>query len=226
VLRSAKPKPMGTKLLIYDGTRRKGESLLRTAWALGSKLYRLLGRVDASYSAKSWADALTWLTRQGEHACIDEIQFWGHGTWGNVYIANDILSIRSLCEDHVHYALLQTLKGKLRTDGSSLVWFRTCETFGAAAGQAFAAKLTRLLNAKAAGHTHIIGVWQSGLHGLNPGEAPHWSASEGLKDGSAENPKTAHGSWPNSVRSLHFMNGEIPEAWFRSAQNKPDKLGP
>jgi hypothetical protein len=206
---------MGKKLLIYDGTRRKGEALLRTAWAMGSTLYRGLGRVDSAYGAKSWPDALNWLAREGEHTGIDEIQFWGHGTWGNVYIANDILSIRSLHEDHEHYALLQALKSRLRPDGSSLVWFRTCETFGTAAGQAFATKLTQLLHTRAAGHTHVIGVWQSGLHGLNPGDMPHWSSSEGLKDGTAENPKTARESSPNAERSLHFMNGKIPEAWFQ-----------
>jgi hypothetical protein len=207
-------KPTGKRVLVYDGVPRKGERLLRMAWAVGARLYKRLGWIDAAHGAQSWQDALTWIANHD--GSIQEIQFWGHGKWGMVFIDNDVLAVSSLRDGHEHHPLLLKIAQKLTRGGTALVWFRTCETFGAAAGQAFAKELSTLLGARVAGHTHIIGILQSGLQGLAPGEEPHWAAEEGLAKGSAQNPKDAHTSSPSAPRTVHFLNGKFPEAWFKS----------
>jgi hypothetical protein len=208
--------PKGKRVLVYDAVPRKGERLLRAAWAVGARVYKLLGWIDAAHGARSWQDALTWLAGQGD--ALDEVQFWGHGKWGMVFIDNDVLSVSSLRDGHEHHPLLLKVADKLTHDGKALVWFRTCETFGAVAGQAFAKELSTLLNARVAGHTHVIHLLQSGLHGLRPGEEPHWAAEEGLAKGTAQHPKDAQTSSPSAPRTVHFMNGKFPEAWFKSPE--------
>jgi hypothetical protein len=205
---------MGKRLLIYDGTEKAGEKLLRTAWATGAKLYRTMGRVDAVFGAQDWASALGWLVSQKGSEPIDEVQFWGHGKWGKVYIANDILSADAMRSGHAHHGLLTDLRERLSGE-RALVWFRTCETFGARAGQDFAAQLGDFLGARVAGHTFVIGAFQSGLHGLLPGERPHWSPTEGLREGTADDPRDAFDSTPGAPNTLHFMNGQVPDGWFR-----------
>jgi hypothetical protein len=209
----------GQRLLIYDGTTRKGEGPLRAAWATGAKLYRAMGRVDRILGAQSWDQALAWLLQEGQTlreqgATIDEVQFWGHGKWGTVYIASDTLSVDNLRAGHVHHAQFVKLKQYLAPEGRALVWFRTCETFGAVAGQGFAKELTTLLGARAAGHTHVIGVLQSGLYGLYPGHTPHWDPREGIAKGTPDDPREALDSSSRAPHTLHFMNGQIPKAWF------------
>ncbi|WP_394839985.1 DUF4347 domain-containing protein [Pendulispora rubella] len=207
---------MGLRLLVFDGTPKKGEGLLRAAWSSGAPLYRALGRVDAHHGATSWADALAWLTqfRQGEP--ISGIQYWGHGKWGTVFIANDVFTARALDAGHAHFEALAALRARMLPNAQSLVWFRTCETFGARAGHAFASRLSNFLGARVAGHTHVIGVLQSGLHGLHPGESPRWSDSEGLASGTPDAPVSAKGSSPDAPHTIHFMNNAVPDAWFAS----------
>lgn len=214
---------MSQHLLIYDGSKRSGERLLRSAWAVGARVYRGLGRIDAAYGATSWDDALHWLVKRGQQGAIAEVQFWGHGKWGMAFIDSDMLTVASLREGHPHHAYLCALaRGPFaeftrnKPGALPLFWFRTCETFGADAGHVFAQELSALLGTRVAGHTHIIGVLQSGLQGLMPGEAPHWSAEAGLLDGTAANPRQAADSSPSAPRTIHFMNGVFPSSWFRS----------
>jgi hypothetical protein len=94
------------------------------------------------------------------------------------------------------------------------VWFRTCETFGAARGIAFAEGLAHLLGARVAGHTHEIALYQSGLHGLAPGARASWPRDEGLAEGTADAPVRAHASSPAAPNTITFMTGRVPEAWF------------
>ena len=96
----------------------------------------------------------------------------------------------------------------------ALVWFRTCETFGAARGLDFARRLADHLGARVAGHTFIIGFHQSGLHGLAPGAAPDWSATEGLAEGSADEPRRARWSSPFAPQTITCLSGRVPERWF------------
>ena len=72
---------------------------------------------------------------------------------------------------------------------NALIWFRTCETLGANAGIEFAERLADWTGARIAGHTHVIGFHQSGLHALAPGVAADWSPTEGLVEGTADAPQ-------------------------------------
>jgi hypothetical protein len=97
------------------------------------------------------------------------------------------------------------------------VWFRTCETFGAARGIDFARRLADHLGARVAGHTFVIGFHQSGLHGLAPGCAADWSGDEGLSEGKAEDPRRARSSSPWAPRTITCLTGRVPEEWFAPA---------
>jgi hypothetical protein len=57
----------------------------------------------------------------------------------------------------------------------------------------------------------VIGYWQSGLHRLDPGQRPHWSADEGLLEGSAETPRRAKDSGPNEPHSITCLNSRFPQ---------------
>lgn len=205
---------MGVRLLIYDATRPRGEFWLRSAWATGARVYKSLGRIDAHFGARDWSSALEWANRYAPEEPIDEIQYWGHGKWGKVYIAGDALSEASLTHGHPLDLELRRLRARLSPQ--SLLWFRTCETFGAAAGQSFARQLTDHLGCRAAGHSYVIHALQSGLHGIRPGERPAWSPEEGLRRGTAAKPVEAETSVPQAPNTLHCMNGTIPAAFFDS----------
>jgi hypothetical protein len=200
------------RLLIYDGNTKKGETALRSSWSAGARLYRALRRIDRFIGARSWAEALAWCDAQ--EAPIAEVQFWGHGRWGQALLGDEALSLASFAQKHPHRAHLDALRRRLLPDGASLIWFRTCETFGASRGIAFAKALTRALDARAAGHTHVIGALQSGLHGLRPGAEPNWSASEGLLRGTPDAPQAALASSAAAPNTVHFMTPAVPAEWF------------
>jgi hypothetical protein len=63
----------------------------------------------------------------------------------------------------------------------AVVWFRCCSAFGATAGRRFAGAAARRLGCRVAGHTYIIGPFQSGTHAVRPGEEPAWDPAEGVK---------------------------------------------
>lgn len=205
---------MSVRLLVFDGTPKAGEKALRSAWSVGATLYRSLDWVDESFGATSWTEALAWLGSVRGDAAISEVQFWGHGNWGSASIAGDALSESSFSRGHAHREGLTRLAQRMAKATSPLLWFRTCETFGAQRGQRFAECCASELKARVAGHTFIIGAWQSGLHGLAPGAKPYWSASEGLVAGDAERPVRAAWSSLNAPNTVHFMNHQVPERWF------------
>ena len=204
---------MGLRLLIFDATC-MGRDLrlpLSLAWDAGQALYRHLGRLDGALGASSWAEALDWLA--AAEAPISEVQFWGHGRWGLALIGRDPLTRRALSPGHPLHPRLRAARERLAPD--ALWWFRTCETFGARPGHVFARAFTELMGCRAAGHTYVIGLWQSGLHGLLPGETPRWSPDEGLALGDGEHPKRALISTPWAPNTIHFLRGDIPTGcWF------------
>jgi hypothetical protein len=205
---------MALRLLVYDRTQKDGERLLRAAWAQGARVYRALGRVDAHHGATSWEDALAWLASHRADEPIAKIQFWGHGKWGRAFIGSDAFSSESLSPSSAHAKSLEAIRARMLADEKSLLWFRTCETLGARAGHDFSARLADHLGARVAGHTFVIAALQSGLHGLAPGQRPHWSAGEGLEKGTPEAPETAYWSSPGAPNTIHFMNDEVPAEWF------------
>ncbi len=200
---------MALRLMIYDVTCTGRVLGLSHAWWAGSHLYRAMGRLDASHAAASWRGALRWAL--DHDAPIAELQLWMHGRWGDARIDREVLDAASLAAPSPHAPLLAELRSRLTPE--SLVWFRTCETFGAHRGQRFARSLADLLGCRVAGHTHVIADWQSGLHSLAPGEVPRWSPSEGLLEGTPEAPRRARWSSPWRPRTLHCLAGRVPAGW-------------
>jgi hypothetical protein len=199
----------GRRLLVFDGTCVSGAGGLSPIWSLGSRLYRRLGRIDEARGVSSWGEALDFLSSQ--IAPIAEVQYWGHGKWGRAFVGSDVLDERVLSRAHPLHTALAQVKQRLAKD--ALIWFRTCETFGAAPGIAFAEHLAEHLGARVAGHTFIIGFHQSGLHALAPGAHAHWSPEEGLAEGSPHAPTRAKWSTPFSPRTITCLAGEVPNGW-------------
>lgn len=202
----------GLRLVVYDATQKRRRPVaLGLSWHYGSYLYRGLGRVDASHGAESFADALAWLGRHEASRPIAELQFWGHGKWGRIFIDREPLDRSVLEPSHQHHAAFERLRERL-TPGA-LLWFRTCETLGAQPGHDFARSLCDATGARVAGHTFVIGFFQSGLHCLRPGQRPHWSTSEGLARGTPQQPEAALSSSPQAPNTITCLDGAVPDAF-------------
>ena len=200
------------RLVVYDATqRRRPPRALGLAWQLGTYLYRGLGRIDAAYGARSFDDALDWLGSYAADRPLAELQFWGHGKWGRILIDRESLDRRALVSGHALEPKLARLRERLAPD--PLVWFRTCETLGARPGQDFARALGDYFGARIAGHTFVIGYFQSGLHALGPGNAPTWSPEEGLSRGTPEAPEASFVSRPGAPNTVTCFAGRIPEGF-------------
>lgn len=199
----------GLRLLVYDATC-KGTWApgLSAAWSAGATLYRGLGRVDAARGVASWGEALDFLTSHAPARPLDEVQFWGHGRFGCVFVGKERLGEAELGSS-AHGRALDALADRLgRSRRDPLVWLRTCEAFGGPSGHAFARALSRRLGCRVAGHTHVIGVVQSGLVTLAPGEEPAWPASMGLGPLGEGGPGLA--SSPAEPNTVHFLTGRLP----------------
>ena len=160
------------RLMLFDRScRGRGVSPgLSHAWSAGGALYRALGRIDGYFGAGSWAEGLDWLLDVSRDRPIAQIQFWGHGEWGGVWIDEELLTAAALEPGHYLYDRLARLKARLASE--ALWWFRSCDVFGTTRGHEFARAWTRFFGCRAAGHTRQIMVFQSGLHVLAPGAEP------------------------------------------------------
>jgi hypothetical protein len=197
------------RLLVFDATQAsRPPRLLGMSWSVGARLYRARGLLDATFGARDFEGALDFLNRG--NAAIGEIQFWGHGKWGRALIDRESFDRTSLGVTHRLRPKLEALRERLAP--GALVWFRTCETLGAHAGQDFARALGDFLGARVAGHTFVIGYWQSGLHALAPGETPGWDPEEGLAAGTPERPERAHPSGPGQPNTITCWAGRLPES--------------
>lgn len=187
---------------------------LSTAWRAGASLYRGAGRIDASFGATSWSDAASFLETHSPAEPLEELQYWGHGRFGRVFVDRDVLDVSSLdaANPHRFFAVLRERLGTHRA--RSLFWLRTCEAFGGFAGHDFARRLADFLEVPVAGHTYVIGFWQSGLHGLLPGATPSWSPSEGVERGNAAAPERGAWSTPTEPRTISCLEGAVPPDWF------------
>jgi hypothetical protein len=171
------------RLMLYDRSCR-GRGLvpgLSHAWSVGGALYRALGRIDTCHGAWSWAQGLDWLCDAARERPIAEIQFWGHGEWGGLWIDEELLTAVALEPGHYLYDPLVRLKTRLAPN--ALWWFRSCDVFGTQVGHDFARAWTRFFGCRAAGHTYTINILQSGLHLLRPDEEPSWPLDEGVVPG-------------------------------------------
>lgn len=199
------------RLLLFDTTCRGRPLLpgLTHSWIAGALLYRGLDRIDASFGARSWEAGLQWLANVESDRRIAEIQFWGHGKWGDARIDGQVLDAEALGLDHRLYDRLAAIRDRL-VGSEALWWFRTCETLGAEPGHRFAVAWTQFFDCRVAGHTYIIGPWQSGLHCLSPGERPDWPLDEGLAEGTVKNPEKALWSKPGEPNTITCFDNDHP----------------
>lgn len=197
------------RLVVFDATQLlRPPRALGASWHAGALLYRSMGYVDATYGARSVADALDWVLRTAKDRPIRELQYWGHGKWGRILVDRESLDRGALAPGHALRPKLEALRERLSP--GALLWFRTCETLGAHAGQDFAAALGDFTGASVAGHTYVIGYFQSGLHLLPPGASPSWAATEGLLDGSPETPRSALPSGPAEPNTVTCFTHRVP----------------
>ena len=192
----------GLRLMIYDRTC----GYLTATWVAGAWLYAGLRRLDAWQGASTWEEALEWLATHEPSRPIAEIQYWGHGNWGALLMDRVRLDVTAFEPQHPMYLRLARIRERMLPNARSLLWFRTCETFGTEVGHRFARACADFFDATVAGHTYVIAWAQSGLHTLRPGETPAWPIDEGL----GPNPKRARWSGffaPNTISCLH---GSIP----------------
>lgn len=204
----------GLRLVLYDDTCR--EDLwwrvgLTHSWVAGVKLYRMRGAIDGALGITSWRQGLEWLAQQTQP--IEEIQYWGHGKWGCALVEREVLSVDSLSVGHDHFDALDAIRDGL-IGSDARWWFRTCETLGAQTGHDFARAWSEFFDCAVAGHTYVIGPWQSGLRVLQPGQRPDWSAEEGLIEGSADDPIKAQMSHPRFDRTITCLHTKIPKKWM------------
>lgn len=201
------------RLLVFDRTCAGRGALpgLSDAWRSGSLLYRGLGRIDAAHGVSSWHDALDWLVREAERRGqpIDEVQVWGHGRRGRGLVDRDVLDVSALRPGARLHEPLRALRAAF-APASTGFWFRTCESLGGVIGQDFARAWTDFFGHRLAGHTHVIGFWQSGLHSLAPGAQPSWSTLEGVRSNENE---VALPSSPFLPRTIHCLQGAVPRGW-------------
>lgn len=187
-----------------DG-RAMGSPGLSPIWRAGTLLHRLTWAADASLGATSWPEALDWAaaTSRERGRPIASLQVWGHGGWGSMAIGPTALDSAALRPGHALAAPLDALKGALEGP-ESLLWLRCCSAFGHSTGQRFAEALAQRLGCRVAGHTHIIGFFQSGTHSLRPGQKASWDAGEGVKKagGQAVSALTSTPGAPNTVSCL------------------------
>lgn len=200
------------RLVVYDATQKsRRPRALGFSWQYGTHLYRAMGRIDAAFGARSFAEAFAWLAQHEPTRRIGELQFWGHGKWGCVFIEREPFDRAVLRPSHRHHSVFSAFRERLIPD--ALLWFRTCETLGARPGQDFAAALADATGARVAGHTFVIGFYQSGLHCLRPGEAPHWPETEGLARGSVTQPELALTSAPHAPNTITCLDGRVPDGF-------------
>lgn len=196
-------------IMIYDSSDWAGKQL-RFSWITGGKFYKLFHSIEHHAGFDNWQEAFEWILSVEPDRKINSIQFWGHGSPGRVWINGDALSIRSLTEQSQHYIMLKKLKDRMAKD--SVIWFRSCNVFSASEGRFFSIAFCQFMQTKIAGHTYIVGPWQSGLHTIKPGQRPSWDLSEGLK-------KTEDGkikklwSTPWEKNTVFCLNNKIPEGW-------------
>jgi hypothetical protein len=197
------------RLVLFDATQAKRPPrALGWSWSTGARLYRALGWIDGSFGATSFDQGLEWLLRATRERALGELQFWGHGKWGRALIAREALDRSALSPAHALRPRLEALRERLSPE--ALLWFRTCETLGASAGQDFARSLADFTGARVAGHTFEIGYWQSGLRELAPGTEPTWDACEGLAAGTAQRPERALPSGPDAPSTITCFTSRVP----------------
>lgn len=179
------------KIILFDASP---NGALGWSWAVGS-----FRPGWTRIGVKSWNEAsvkLNAVVRPGTR--IKELQIWGHGEPGKPLIAGKppVSVLPTFME----------LLARLVTPGS-LVWFRSCSVFFGEKGRAFAERTANELNCRVAGHSHVIGPWQSGLFSVAPGMHQGWVDPEPMVDW------RDHKSGPFQPRTIFCARMAVPESW-------------
>lgn len=202
------------RVMLYDSTTLKDgihpEDALAMSWRLGATLYRLRDDIDYHFGVTDWNEAFDWLIDLAQKNTIGEIQFWCHGSPGRVWLGKNQFNT-SLLQDATIRQKLLTLRSSFSSN--TLIWFRTCGTFAGESGQKFAKELANFLGCVVAGHTHIIGPFQSGLHTLKYGQEPNWSTEEGLIKDTSGHVTGVVKSSPWKKHTITCLRGSIPKGW-------------
>jgi len=186
------------KLLIFDATRKP--SLLDEGWAFGSFSMWLRQRMDGFLGATSWQEVLNWLEYKED---VTELQFWGHGSPGEVFInGKGLLSM--FINDELDYS---RICDSFKRDAT--VWFRTCSTFHGKKGKEFADDMSQIFNCVIAGHTYKIGFpSHSGLHTYDYRIGKYsWSDEEGKSKTGTQK------SCFYKPNTISFLRNTIPKGW-------------
>ena len=184
---------------------------LTHSWFVGGRLYRRFGAIDTFKGFGHWHRALEWAATVHPRQKIDHIQYWGHGSPGKVWLAGEALTKDSF--DGAYKDLLSAVRDRLTDD--AIIWFRTCATFGADRGHAFARAAADFFDCRVVAHTHNIGMFHGGLHSLRPGQEPEWPRDEGIAYGTAETPKKMKmsGWWPSQPHTITCLGNKFPHDW-------------
>jgi hypothetical protein len=206
------------RLVIFDATDTRRRTLpartpdgaagvspgLTPIWRAGAFLHGIARAADGRLAASSWGEALAWIERTSRERGrkVASIQVWGHGGWGWMQLGKTRLDSHALRPDHELAPALDAFRGCL-VGPDALFWLRCCSAFGHT-GRSFAQDLAARLGCKVAGHTHIIGFFQSGTHSLRPGEAPAWDPREGVRfqGGEATGALWSSADAPNTISCL------------------------
>jgi hypothetical protein len=184
---------------------------LSHSWFAGGALYKALSRLDDYAGFSDWESALTWLDSKEPWRWIAEVQYWGHGSPGRVWMDKQALTSATPGGSYIESALLRSIARRLRPD--SLVWFRTCSTFAGKPGHDFARAWSNALGCRVAAYTHIIGPFQSGLHTAYPRQEPSWPLTEGIEAGTPEQPTKLKWSGPFAPNTVTCLRGSIPKGY-------------
>ena len=184
---------------------------LTYSWLTGGRFYRMLGRIDNCKGFLNWADALEWLATFGGDRKIGEIQFWGHGSPGKVWMVEGRETLKADAFDGEHREALISIRKRMTPDAH--IWFRCCNVFTGDAGHDFARSWSSFFERRIIAHTFIINVWHAGLHNAWPNRAPHWPKMEGIIEGTSARPKKLATSSYGSPCRTWFLGNNVPEGW-------------
>lgn len=194
--------PLQAQALIHDEAKRGS---LTWWWKIGSILQMAKQNADIVIEAEDWEGALANVLDEANGKRINNLQFWGHGNAGRMYMNGVPVTVnnfsltnkRNLIDDFLHEL-------RLLLSPSSYVWFRGCSCFFGETGQRFALGARDFFNCNIVSHTYIIHALQSGTHILGPGDQISWTTSEG---GVTEETGMSKLGEPNTILATQFWPG-------------------
>jgi hypothetical protein len=211
------------KFFVYDSTLGGWLGHLWEAAAIGDAAPRPATYVIPSGdNMEELLETLLSTSASEDCYCIDEVQFWSHGSRGNgawisgakggtseITAADFNISDldkygddRSLPGYQEWESKLSTLQRRLMLlrraicDSGSTVYYRSCQAFQGEKGQEFAKASSRFWRCDVSGHTKSIGLTQPGKHTLSVCQEPDWPVSEGAEEESKKDKESLREAKP------------------------------